>query len=96
MVKLLLSDVSFGFWDVLLTNPWILLFAALGIFLIVKGVKAIRRELAKKNAQAAEPAAAAFYGAEEEPPANEIDGPAAADPPAEAGPSVPEAPHEDK
>ena len=54
MMKLMLLDVSFGFFDIvgmLLASPVaIAIYVILGIFLIWKGVKAIRRELAKKNA----------------------------------------------
>ena len=57
MVKFLLADVSFGpfgFFLALLSNP-ILLVAFIGIaaFLIYLGVKAIRREITKKNSGAA-------------------------------------------
>ncbi len=54
MMKLMLLDVSFGFFDIvgmLLASPVaIAIYVILGLFLIWKGVKAIRRELAKKNA----------------------------------------------
>ena len=54
MMKLMLLDVSFGFFDIvgmLLASPVaIAIYVILGIFLIFLGVKAIRRELAKKNA----------------------------------------------
>ena len=60
MMKLMLLDVSFGFFDIvgmLLASPVaIAIYVILGIFLIFLGVKAIRRELAKKNAQPGEAA----------------------------------------
>ena len=53
MEKFLLLDVSFGFFDILrmlLVSPIAIgIYVVLGIFLIYKGVKAIRRELARKN-----------------------------------------------
>ena len=60
MEQVLLLDVSFGFTDILsllLRNPiTVTVLAVLGLFLIYKAVRAIRRELAKKNGTAkAEP-----------------------------------------
>lgn len=53
-MDLLLLDVSFGFFDILrmiLGSPIaIVVYVILGIILIYKGVMAIRREIAKKNA----------------------------------------------
>ena len=56
MERVLLLDVSFGFTDIfylLLDNPIVFtILLALGLFLIYKAVKAIRRELEKKNGTA--------------------------------------------
>ena len=56
MERVLLLDVSFGFTDflyLLLDNPIVFtILLALGLFLIYKAVKAIRRELEKKNGTA--------------------------------------------
>ena len=55
MEKLILLDVSFGFFDMILMNPILLIVALLiGGFLIYKGVTAIQRELEKKKGEASE------------------------------------------
>ena len=78
MERFLLLDVSFGFWDYLRFPIIGIPVALLGLLLIFLGVRAIRRELAKKKgrpeesaqpAQNAQPAEAVF-GMEEMPEEN--------------------------
>ena len=98
MGKFLLLDVSFGFFDILrmlLVSPVaIAVYVILGIFLIYKGVKRIRRELAKKNGL---PAEAAPMIESEMPEAELLPG-AAAQPAEPAGEekSAPEAPKDEQ
>ena len=55
MEKLILLDVSFGFFDMIFMNPILLIVALLiGGFLIYKGVTVIQRELEKKKGEANE------------------------------------------
>ncbi len=56
MERFLLLDVSFGFWDYLRFPIIGIPVALLGILLIFLGVRAIRRELAKKKGILAEAA----------------------------------------
>ncbi len=56
MERFLLLDVSFGFWDYLRFPIIGIPVALLGILLIFLGVRAIRRELAKKKGIPAEAA----------------------------------------
>ncbi len=79
----LLLDVSFGFWDYLRFPIIGIPVALIGILLIFLGVRAIRRELRKKNEVPAEAAPMI----ESEDPENEPlpeSGAQAAEPPADA------------
>lgn len=98
MGNFLLLDVSFGFFDILrmlLVSPVAIgIYVVLGIFLIYKGVKAIRRELAKKNGL---PAGAAPMIESEMPEAGPLPEAAAqpAEPAGEENPA-PEAPKDEQ
>ena len=72
MERFLLLDVSFGFWDYLRFPIIGIPVALLGLLLIFLGVRAIRRELAKKKGRPEESAqpAEAISGMEEMPEEN--------------------------
>ena len=99
MGNFLLLDVSFGFFDILgmlLVSPIaIAVYVVLGIFLIYKGVMAIRRELAKKNGLPAEAAPMVESEMPETEPLSGAAAEAAGEPAGEEKPA-PEAPKDEQ
>ena len=100
-MDLLLLDVSFGFFDLVFMNPFTFLLAgALGLLLVYLGVRAIRRELAKKKGQEPEGLMIESESPETEPLPETVQQAAAA-PGEAAGPSreetaAPETPQDEK